>query len=166
MPERNSFPSLSELEKLPYLTAVIQEGLRVCEPVTHRLGRRFPEKTLNYNGKSIPAGTTVSMTSLLIHQNEDIFSEPGMFKPERWLGPENKWLERYLVPFSRGTRICLGINLARAEIYLILACVFRRFDFDVSQVIEKRDIVPTRDYIVGAQARDSPGILVKVKRVD
>ena len=164
MPERDSVPSLSGLEKLPYLTAVIQEGLRVCEPVTHRLGRRFPEKALDYHGKTIPAGTTVSMTSILIHQNENIFTEPNMFKPERWL--ENKGLERYLVPFNRGSRVCLGLNLARAELYLVLAYVFRRFEFDVSQVVEERDIVLTRDYILGAPARDSPGILVKVERVD
>ncbi|CAD6444312.1 acda6855-de0c-418b-9ce5-107134f7e3bb [Sclerotinia trifoliorum] len=158
--------SLPELEKLPYLTAVIQEGLRLVDPVTHRIGRQYPEKTFECHGKTIPAGTTMNMTALLTHQNEKIFPEPEVFKPERWLETESKRLEHYLVTFNRGTRSCLGINLARAELYLILASVYRRFDFDVSQVIRARDIDVSRDYILGAQARDTPGILVKVRKVD
>lgn len=166
IPDPSQPLSLSELEKLPYLTAVIQEGLRLADPVTHRIGRQFPEKTFICHGKIIPAGTIMSMTALLTHQNERIFPEPQVFKPERWLGTENKRLERYLIPFNRGTRSCLGINLARAELYLILASVYRRFDFDVSQVNQARDIDVSRDYILGAQAKDSPGILVKVRMVD
>ena len=165
MPDAHSPLSLPELEKLPYLTAVIQEGLRLAGPVTHRISRQFPEKSLSYQGKLIPAGTTVSMTALLIHQNENIFPEPRVYKPERWLGADSKRLEHYLVPFNRGTRSCLGINLARAELYLILACVYRRFDFDVTLVERERDIDISRDYILGAQASDSPGILVKVEAV-
>lgn len=164
-PDPNCPMPLPELEKLPYLTAVIQEGLRLCNPVTHRIARQFPEKTLKCHGTVIPAGTTVSMTALLTHQNEKLFPEPNIYRPERWLGAETKQHERYLVPFNRGARSCLGINLARAELYLILAYVYRRFDFDVSQVRRERDIDVSRDYILGAQARDSPGILVKVKAV-
>jgi hypothetical protein len=55
------------------------------------------------------------------------------------------------------------MNLARAELFLILAAVFRQFDFDISAVRRDRDIDVSRDYILGAQARDSPGILVTVK---
>lgn len=166
IPDPSKSLSLSELEKLPYLTAVIQEGLRLADPVTHRIGRQFPDKAFICHGKTIPAGTIVNMTALLTHKNDKIFPEPMVFKPERWLGNQNKKLERYLVPFNRGTRSCLGINLARAELYLILASVYRRFDFDVSQVNRARDIDASRDYILGAQARDTPGILVKVRERD
>jgi len=163
IPDPSNPPSLPELEKLPYLSAVVQEGLRLCDPVTHRIGRQFPDKTLDCRGYVIPAGTTVGMTALLTHQNDDIYPEPRAFRPERWLA-NGKRLERYLVPFNRGTRSCLGINLARAELFLILSSVFRQFDFDVSEVSRERDVDVSRDYILGAQARDSPGILVKVKR--
>lgn len=47
-----------------------------------------------------------------------------------------------------------------------LAYIYRRFDFDVSAVKRERDIDVSRDYILGAQARDSPGIMVKVKLVE
>ncbi|KAF5877740.1 putative cytochrome p450 protein [Botrytis fragariae] len=123
-------------------------------------------KPFIFHGEKIPTGTIVSTTTLPAHQNKNIFPESMAFKPERWLGNEDKKLERYLVPFNRGTRSCLGINLARAELYLILSSVYRRFDFDVSQVNRARGIDASRDYILGAQARDIPGILVKLRETD
>lgn len=163
-PER--FPSLAVLEKLPYLSAVVQESLRLCNPVTHRLCRKFPDKTLRYQDYVIPPGWTVSMTSMLIHENERIYPEPYEFRPERWLngGREVRQLERYLVPFNRGVRVCLGLNLARAELFIILAVLFRQFKFDISRVSRERDINLTRDFIIGATAADSPGILVGVEK--
>ncbi|GAB1191084.1 hypothetical protein APSETT444_000253 [Aspergillus pseudonomiae] len=163
IPDPQQFPTLTTLEQLPYLTAVIQEGLRLCNPVTHRVSRQFPDMQLLCRRIIIPANTIVGMTAMLTHLNETIFPEPHTFRPERWLGPDGKRLERYLVPFNRGSRFCLGVNLARAELVLILAAVFRQFDFDVSAVRRERDIDVSRDYILGAQARDTPGILVTVR---
>ena len=165
IPDPDQLPPLPELEKLEYLSAVIQEGLRLTNPITHRIARAFPDKTLVHpSGLSIPPGTTVYMTLwLMMHQNPKIFPEPHIFQPERWLGQEGKKLEKYLVPFSRGPRACLGQTLARVELILILAAVYRRFDFDISAVVQARDIDCTRDQIIGLQAKDSPGILVKVK---
>ncbi|SLM35246.1 cytochrome p450 [Lasallia pustulata] len=162
MPKRADRPKLQDLERLPYLTAVIREGLRINNPVTHRQCRAFPDKALRYNGLTVPPGTLIHVTALLIHENERIFPEPRAFKPERWLGPIEQQPQRYLVPFVRGTRACLGINLAWAELYLILATVFRRFDFDISSVIRERDIDVAADMIIGVPASDSQGIIVKV----
>ena len=102
------------------------------------------------------------MTTLLIHENEDIFPEPRTFKPERWLGGTQQLPHSYLVPFSRGTRSCPGINLAWAELYLILANVFRRFEFDVSEVTRERDVDVAKDLIMGVSSSDSKGIIVKI----
>lgn len=161
-----NFPSLAVLEKLPYLSAVVRESLRLCNPITHRLSRKFPDKALRYQDYVIPPGSTVSMTSMLIHENERIYPEPHKFRPERWLNEsrQTRQLERYLVPFNKGVRVCLGLNLARAELFVILAVIFRQFTFDVSRVSRARDIDLTRDFLIGATAADSPGILVKVER--
>ncbi|PYH92813.1 putative benzoate 4-monooxygenase cytochrome P450 [Aspergillus ellipticus CBS 707.79] len=163
IPDPINPPSLLELERLPYLWAVIQEGLRLCDPASHRVVRQFPDKALNCHGYVIPAGTSLGMTSFLTHHNDQIYPNPRVFRPERWLVNGGR-LERYLVSFSRGPRACVGINLAHAELVLILAAIFRQFDFDVSEVQRERDIDFSRDCIVGAHARDSPGILVKVKK--
>lgn len=162
MPRRGDRPRLQDLEKLPYLTAVIQEGLRITHPVTHRQCRAFPDKTLTYNGLTIPPGTPIYVTTLLIHENDTVFPEPRAFRPERWLGEKEQQSQRYLVSFARGTRACLGINLAWAELYLIVATIFRRFNFDVTSVVRERDVDVAADMIMGVSAPDSHGIIVKV----
>ena len=162
MPNSQDRAELKTLEQLPYLTAIILESLRVNRIVSHRMMRAFPEKTLKYGEFEVPPGTIVSMTAILLHENETIFPEPHTFRPERWLHGSQDRLQRYLVPFSRGTRGCLGINLAWAEMYLTLASVFRRFDFDLSEVVRERDIHCSRDCIFGVPSFDSKGIIVKV----
>ena len=102
------------------------------------------------------------MTSQFIHENEQIFADAHAFRPERWLGAGGKNLQRYLVPFSRGTRACVGINLAWAEMYLTIASLFRRFDFDVSGVVRSRDIDFVRDCIISAPSKESKGVVVSV----
>ncbi|KAH9002849.1 hypothetical protein EDB83DRAFT_2184826, partial [Lactarius deliciosus] len=46
----------------------------------------------------------------------------------RWPGEDAETHEASLVPFSKGPRSCIGINLAYCELYLVIASVFRRFD--------------------------------------
>ncbi|EHL00641.1 putative Trichodiene oxygenase [Glarea lozoyensis 74030] len=156
--------SLQDIETLPYLNAVIREGLRLGHAVSHRLSRIFPEKTLEYGKYTIPPGTNVNMTTMLIHENEDIFPDPQVYRPERWLNDIS--LQRYLLPFGKGPRSCLGINLAWAELYLITAMIFRRFNFDVSGVDRERDVNVDKDIVMGVPRWDSPGIIVKVLEND
>lgn len=65
------------------------------------------------------------MTSVLMHHDESIFPKSKEFKPERWIG--DPLLDRYMVSFTKGSRQCLGMNLAYAEMYMWLSSVFRRF---------------------------------------
>lgn len=129
IPDPSITVPLANLEQLPYLTACVQEGLRLSCGVSSRLQRICPDEDLVFNdgGKDwhIPRGTPVSMTGTLIHYNPTIYPDPTAFRPERWL--EDPRLDRYLVAFSRGSRQCVGINLAYAEIYLGLATIFRRY---------------------------------------
>ena len=122
---------LSMLDNLPYLHDVVQEAIRLSYGVASRLQRISPETSMIFTDPKtrkqwvIPPSTPVSMTSVLVHQDESIFSDAHSFIPERWI--ENRRLDRYLVSFAKGSRQCLGINLAYAEMYLCLAAIFRRF---------------------------------------
>lgn len=131
MPDPYISVPLEVLEGLPYFVAIVQESLRLSYGVSSRLQRVSPDKPLIFtdrgSGKEwvIPPGTPVGMTSTLMHQDESIFPNPRSFIPERWI--ENPRLDRYMVSFSKGSRMCVGINLAYAEIYLGLAALFRQF---------------------------------------
>lgn len=103
------------------------------------------------------------MSILHMHTHPSIFPSPNIFDPSRFLGPEGLRLKRYLVPYSKGTRNCIGQNLAQAEIYMALAAVFRRFDFELYETDRERDIDVKYDYITPKPSRESKGLRVLVK---
>ena len=99
------------LEKLPYLTAVIKEGLRLSFGVPGRLPRVIEKDGAVFNGYSVPRGTIVGMSSWLMHRDPNIFSNPEEFEPARWLDPLTAGkLEKNLVAFGRGSRQCIGMQ--------------------------------------------------------
>ncbi|KAA6414183.1 MAG: P450 monooxygenase [Lasallia pustulata] len=155
-------PSLPQLEQLPYLSAVINEGLRFSS-LAHRMQRIAPDRPLLFHEWVIPPGTPLSMTSFLVHHDASVFPSPDAFMPERWLGRSEKRLDRYLVPFSKGTRACLGMNLALAEIYVALANVFRRFELELWETEWERDVRVTHDFVNPFPSMESPGVRVLVK---
>ncbi|KAL1866898.1 hypothetical protein Daus18300_006601 [Diaporthe australafricana] len=109
------------LEKLPYLNAVISEGLRLSYGVTARTPRIAPAETLTYRGHfegrdveyTIPPGTPMGMSNALNHHDEDVFPDSHRFLPERWLGvgeSQRRRMESNLTSFSKGSRQCLGMK--------------------------------------------------------
>ncbi|OAP56942.1 hypothetical protein AYL99_09054 [Fonsecaea erecta] len=120
---------IKDLEKLPYLTAVIQVSLRLSFGVSTRLQRLCPDEAPVFDdGETrwrVPANTPVGMSCGLVHLNPDIFPSPLEFTTDRWL--RDPQLGRYLCSFSRGTRQCIGINMAYAQLYLCVAGIFRGY---------------------------------------
>ncbi|KAL2199470.1 cytochrome P450 [Corynascus similis CBS 632.67] len=122
---------LRTLEQLPYLTGVLMEGLRLSPGIGTRAAR-ITNKDLSYGDWRIPAGTPVGMTTVLMHTDEENYTDPMSFNPDRWMDPtKRRASEKTFAPFSRGTRMCLGMHLAWAEMYMLLATLVQRFDFEV-----------------------------------
>ncbi|KAK4233754.1 hypothetical protein C8A03DRAFT_47769 [Achaetomium macrosporum] len=120
---------LRTLEQLPYLTSVLMEGMRLSPAVGTRTAR-VTDKDLVYGDCRIPAGTPVGMTTLLMHTDKQNFPDPMRFNPDRWVDPKDRRAaEKTYAPFSRGTRICLGMHLAWAEMYLVIVALVQRFSF-------------------------------------
>jgi cytochrome P450 len=164
---------LPVLEKLPYLNAVMKEGFRLTYGVSCRLARIDPDNPIVFTAEGreyiIPAGTPVGMTSVQIHQNESIFPEPKKFSPERWLDGKNKAIDKYLVAFTAGSRQCLGINLAHAELYLGLSAIWRQWgsreirgvdDVGIFELYETgvRDVEIESDHFLPIPQKGSKGI--------
>ena len=99
------------LERLPFLKGCVRESIRLSHGIVTRDPRIVPpeeEEELRYREWRIPAGTPVSMTTVDVLMNGEIFPEPERFMPERWINEPG--LERYFVPFGKGSRQCLGIK--------------------------------------------------------
>ena len=164
IPDATVNAPLADLEKLPYLTAIIYEAFRISYGVSHRLQRVCPDQAIRYYDYILPSGTPVSMSTMLIHDNPAVFPNPRTFKPERWLPleAEGARLHKYFVAFSRGSRQCLGMHLGYAELYIGLAGVFRRFgrDMRIVETIEERDVEFKHDMFTPSMSNKSKGIMM------
>jgi cytochrome P450 len=148
-------------------TAVIKESSRVTPLVVSRLPLVAPRDALSYGKWTIPPGTPVSMSLGDILLDGSIFELPLEFRPERWLVNDlNRiTMNRFHVPFGRGSRMCIGLNLAMAEQYLVLGNIFRRFDVELYKTTRERDINTARDCFFGEPSQSSPGVMVKIRPV-
>ncbi|KAF7936521.1 uncharacterized protein EAE97_007887 [Botrytis byssoidea] len=114
-----------DIEGLQYLNAVVDEGLRLWGAGSGSLPRVVPQEGVDLDGYFLPGSMTVSTQTYTIHRDPEIFPEPESFEPQRWLGPKAEEFKSAYYPFGAGTRTCVGIHLAKMEIYLILASLFR-----------------------------------------
>ncbi|RYN45562.1 hypothetical protein AA0114_g8885 [Alternaria tenuissima] len=127
-PDPGAKMELAVLERLPYLSGVVNESLRLSFGVISRLPRIVPEGGASFEGYMIPAGFTVSMSSWVLHRNEDYFPHAHEFIPERWaLTSDKQKMWKAFVPFGKGSRMCVGMPLALCEMYVTLGSIFRRF---------------------------------------
>ncbi|KAF2248555.1 cytochrome P450 [Trematosphaeria pertusa] len=149
----------AELEKLPLLHGIIQESLRLSYGVMHRLPRISPDVPIQYKQWTIPVGVPVGMSAYLMHTDATVYPEPDKFIPERWMGKVDPALHRNLVPFARGSRNCLGMNLAQAEMHLALAVLYRP-DGPKLELFEtdESDVKRVHDLIIPLPKLDSKGI--------
>ncbi|KAE8360994.1 cytochrome P450 [Aspergillus caelatus] len=164
--ELDTLPSPStwaQLEKLPYLSTLIEEGNRLSFGVTARAARiqhqpitYTPSAYVTTQGPThrshiLPPGTPVSITMLSAHTAESVFPDPYVFNPGRWLGDE-----------GRERRNVLGIELARAELYLVTAALVRMFDLELWETGE-RDVSFEHDYHVTMPKHGSRGVRIVAK---
>lgn len=156
-------PTVAALEALPYLVAVVSEGLRMSHGVAGRMARTAPED-LHVGEYLIPAGATFSQSTYLIHTNPAVFPDPLRFLPERFLGDEAPKAYKNLHAFGKGPRSCIGMNLAYSEIYLTLAALLTNMKLELFET-SIEDATVEREYLVGVMPADSKGIRVTVKTV-
>ena len=169
IPDHSQIPKLAELQKLPYLSAVIEETLRLSYGTSQRNTRVPPTAPAKYGKYTLPAGTEISMSTYSIAHNEYLFPNSFIFDPERWLhnpiaSTSGKPLSRYMVSFGRGNRMCLGMHLAYAELVLGLASVLRRFG-ERMELFEtgREDVELAHDMFMPQPRKGSQGVRVMIK---
>lgn len=153
--------SWTQLEQLPYLSAVIAEANRLSFGVTARVCRIAPDETLRYKGYTIPPGTPISSTTLSVHTDESIFPDPWTFDPDRWLGAKGAERRKYQMAFNKGSRSCIGINLAHAELFLTVAAA-ARYEMELFET-DIGDVEFRHDYQVAFPKLNSKGVRAVVK---
>lgn len=123
----DDFPTLDELERLPYLDSVIKESMRVLPASSY--SQRVAVQPTSLGPVRIGPGTPVVFSQYITHHRPDLYENPDCFYPERWatISPS---AYAYL-PFGAGPRMCIGAPLAMVEIRTALTIMLKRFNFQL-----------------------------------
>ena len=132
--------------------AFINEVLRMCPPIWN--SERIATEDVVIDGKEIPAGTQVVLSSLAVQRDKNVFEDPDSFKPERWFD-NNQLSKGEYFPFLFGKRQCIGKDFALMEMRIILTKIAKKFDLEL--------INDQVSYIGGMSYRPKDPIFIYVK---
>lgn len=118
-------PTMTDLPKLPYTRAVIDEALRLY-PAAWATSREALGAD-EIGGYAIQPKWTVMVSPYVIQRDARYWDEPNIFKPERFLAEAPNRPKFAYMPFGGGPRLCIGQPFALAEATLILATVAQRY---------------------------------------
>ncbi|HKJ37019.1 MAG TPA: cytochrome P450 [Solirubrobacterales bacterium] len=103
------------------LDATVKETLR-ARPVVIDVARMLTAP-LELGGREVPAGWMLAPAIVVLHHREDVWGDPGSFRPGRFL--ENPPLRAW-IPFGGGRRRCVGSQLAQLEMRVVIREVLSR----------------------------------------
>jgi unspecific monooxygenase len=132
----NSDPNA--IARLPYLTAVCQETLRIY-PIAVIGSPRIVKSPLKLMGYQFEPGTALIPCIYLTHHRQELYPEPKQFKPERFL--ERQFSAYEYLPFGGGNRHCIGSAFAQFEMKLVLAKILSRYQLVLA---DSRPVKPVR----------------------
>jgi cytochrome P450 len=143
------------IARLPYLTAVCQETLRLY-PIALGGFPRVVQQPMKVAGYVLEPGTVVIPSIYLAHHRPSVYPEPKQFRPERFL--ERQFSPYEYLPFGGGDRRCIGSAFALFEMKLVLFELLSTLEM---QIVNRQPIRPTRR---GLTIAPSEQFRIKVKR--
>ena len=124
--------------KLPYLTAVCNETLRI-HPVAMVTFPRVVEEPVELLGYKLEPKTIVLGCIYLLQHREDLYPDAEKFRPERFL--ERQFSPYEFMPFGAGVRRCVGEALAQFEMKIVLATIISRYNLELC---DRKAVKPQR----------------------
>ncbi|KAI1618135.1 cytochrome P450 [Exophiala viscosa] len=144
--ELSNPPRYTETDKMPYLAAVIKEAMRLYHFLAGPLERVVPVGGAEIAGRWLPGGTVVAVPAGVVHRDKTVYGEDAcFFWPERWLQADEHQrivMERTMLSFGAGKRICLGRHIAELEMKKVIPRLLLEFDMgldDPEYILEPVD---------------------------
>ncbi|PWY88837.1 cytochrome P450 [Aspergillus sclerotioniger CBS 115572] len=131
----------ADLQSLPYLKAVVNEGLRLAMTNPAPLTRTVAKVGCHVDGVHLPEGVSVGAAIYVMHHDPEAFPEPFTFRPERWLEMADERRDQCFFPFGLGSRSCIGRNLALCELFEAVAATVKSKVLEGSVACEEKIVV-------------------------
>jgi cytochrome P450 len=82
------------------------------------------------------------MQAYTTHRNPDVFPIPESFDPNRWIPKEKVTdeMNELFMPFSKGSRACLGINIAYMELKVATAAILSKYQVEIAPDMQPDDM--------------------------
>lgn len=126
------------IARLPYLTAICQETLRLY-PIAINAFPRIVQQPMELLGYDLEPGTILLPSIYLAHQRPQVYPEPKRFRPERFL--ERSFSPYEYLPFGGGDRRCIGSAFALFEMKLVLFTLLSQCEL---KLVPHRAVRPAR----------------------
>lgn len=120
-------PTFEDVNRLPYLTLVMKEVLRMRPPAW--MMARYAIEPLQLGEYEIRAGSALVISPWVMHHSERFWDQPEHFIPERFLNEDSIPRFAYF-PFGAGPRVCIGNHFANMEMILVMATLAQRVRFE------------------------------------
>ncbi|KAJ4363109.1 hypothetical protein N0V83_010229 [Neocucurbitaria cava] len=124
-----------EVQALPYLNAIVKEGLRISMANPTRLPHVVPQGGWTFKNTYFPAGSIVGCAGYELHFNSAIFPDPLSFIPERWLNSTEE-MSKHWFAFGAGSRTCIARNLATLELQFATERLARSSVLDGARAVQ------------------------------
>ena len=125
-------PKWAEVNRMPYLDAVLKESMRLLPIASWGLDRVVPPAGATIAGEFIPGGTIVGCQIDAVHQDQHVYGkDSATFRPERWLEAsedQRRQMDRAFLAFSAGKRTCTGVHIAWLEMKKTLPLLLMHFE--------------------------------------
>ncbi|XP_065192774.1 cytochrome P450 4F6-like [Sycon ciliatum] len=113
------------LAELQYLSQTIQETLRIAS--VGPVAMKTSDRVCKIDGVQFPAGTDFQINIIGVHHNEQVWTDPDTFKPDRFSPDQGTRSSYAFIPFSCGPRTCIGKHFAMDEMKVVLSMILSRF---------------------------------------
>ncbi|XP_006879801.1 PREDICTED: cytochrome P450 2J2-like [Elephantulus edwardii] len=125
---QSQLPSTANRDHMPYTNAVIHEVQRMGNIIPLNVPREVTFDT-TVAGYCLPKGTMVLTNLTALHRDPKEWATPDAFNPEHFLENGQFKKRESFLPFSIGKRVCLGEQLARAELFIFFTSFLQKFTF-------------------------------------
>jgi len=140
--EHGGYVTWSDTRHMPYLDAVVREGLRIHPAIGLSLERIVPSSGLTIGKHYLPPSTIVGCNAWALHRDENIFGkETDEWRPERWLECSQEArseMNGALFSFGMGPATCIGKNISLMEIYKFVPALLSRYKVSILHVLISR----------------------------